>query len=143
MAQPFDPYRAGSPAGSRSGSDEDLLDDWRHKSYPAALPWAHEKAEECANCARTNTGCKEHALLVPKAVIPGGPGPNDDLPCVGRWDLFDTEYPTQEALDMCASCPFQKWCGTTATANDEWFTWGGTTHADRQQPKQRKQETAA
>ena len=138
MNRPIDTRRAGSPDGSRWSDDDDLLDDWRHKQYPAALPWAHEKAGECEACARTKSGCREHSLLVPKVLVPGGPATGDDVPCAGRWDLFDTEYPTQEALDMCAGCRFREWCYTTASANDEHFTWGGTTREDRQQPKIRK-----
>lgn len=104
----------------------------------AHLPWAQN--EPCADCPRAATGCKRHTLGMPKRVIPGGPGPDDDLPCVGRWELFDTEkYVHPEAARLCAGCPFREWCATTATENDEWWTWGATTREQRKAKMKRRE----
>ena len=109
----------GRPYGSRPEDDEAVFAKPRHR---AALPW-HDQA--------TDEPPKLRASEKTRRTIPGAPGPNADLPCVGRWDLFDTEEPTDEARQMCASCPFQQWCLTYAAANDEHYTWGGESRDER------------
>lgn len=67
----------------------------------------------------------------PKVRIPGGPGPDDDLPCVGRWDLFDQDVATTEARRLCDACVFNVWCYRTAVANNEWGIWAGVSYDER------------
>ena len=123
----------GRPYGSRPEDDEAVLTKPRHR---AALPW-HDQANG-------DGAPKLRAAEKPRRTIPGAPGPNDDLPCVGRWDLFDTEEPTDEAREMCSRCPFQQWCLTYAAANDEHWTWGGESRDERKaQAKAREKEKAA
>lgn len=109
----------GRPYGSRPEDDEAVLTKVRHGGR---LPWTDRVDEEPP---------KLRASEKPRRSIPGAPGPHDDLPCVGRWDLFDTEEPTDEARALCASCPFQQWCLTYAAANDEHWTWGGESRDER------------
>jgi hypothetical protein len=101
------------------------------ESVMAHLPWAQN--EPCGDCPRTATGCKKHTLGMPRTVISGGPGPDDDLPCVGRWDLFDGDIVTPEAAGLCVGCSFQNWCFSTAVANNEQGIWAATTYEQRKE----------
>ncbi len=100
-------------------------------TYPAHLPWIFNR-EPCGECAESKKGlCRRHWAIHPREVIPFPLDSDVNLPCTGRWELFDTEEPTQEALSLCASCPIRRWCIDTATANREWGIWGGTTSQER------------
>ena len=127
----------GAPFGARWDDNYHSGPAPRTERYTVNQPWSGE--EQCRNC-KLSGGCREHNLLVPKVRIPGAPGPDVRLPCTDEWDLFDTEEPSDLALSLCAGCPFREWCELTATVNNEHFTWGGTTRADR---KNNQMEVAA
>lgn len=67
----------------------------------------------------------------PKVTVPGGPGPDAQLPCLGKWALFDTETVTDEHRATCGGCPFQEWCYQTALQNNEWGIWSATSYDER------------
>jgi hypothetical protein len=118
----------GAPYGARWDDNYHSGPAPRAERYTVQNPWTAD--QQCRNCKLTG-GCREHNLLVPKVRVPGAPSSEDTPPCSGRYDLFDTEEPTPEALSLCASCPFQIWCLETATRNREHWTWAGTNRADR------------
>ena len=109
----------GRPYGSRPEDDEAVFAKPRHR---AALPW-HDQA--------TDEPPKLRAAEKPRRTIPGGPGPGADLPCAGKWALFDQDEVTEEARLLCASCPFQAWCLKYATENNEQHIWAGTDYSYR------------
>jgi hypothetical protein len=96
------------------------VSDVEHEPVYAKLPWL-------ANTPWEDPGSLGH----PKTVIPGGPGPDADLPCVGRWAEFDRDVVTAEARRLCGDCAFNDWCFETALANRETGIWAGTTYDER------------
>ena len=78
----------------------------------------------------------------PKVRIPGGPTPDDSLPCTGRWDLFDQDVATTEARRLCGQCEFSAWCLSTALANRETGIWAGTSFDDRHHLTNKKRRAA-
>lgn len=120
----------GRPFGSRQ-EDDDAFFIQPRLNPQGRQPWTDREPEIL----------RPRASEKPRRVIPGAPGPDDDLPCVGRWDLFDTEEPTDEARQMCARCPFQSWCLEYSAANDEHWTWGGESRDERR--AREREEVAA
>lgn len=131
----------GAPYGARWDDGYPAGPAPRAERYSVMNPWAATGCGDCKEAVRRGSsrgGCSECVPVTPISVLPGAPGPDDQLGCTGRWDLFDTELPGEEALSLCASCPFKDWCLATATANRERGTWAGTTYVDRQ-PKRQKE----
>ena len=90
------------------------------EAIPVSLPW------------EGNDPWIEPSLLGhPKVTVPGGPGPDADLPCVGEWKKFDRDYVTEEVRELCGRCPFNDWCLSTALANREAGIWAGTSYDER------------
>lgn len=96
------------------------------EAIPVSLPWVGNDPWE-----------EPPTWGYPKVRVPGGPTPDDDLPCVGRWELFDQDVATTEARRLCATCPFSDWCFSTALANNETGIWAGTTFDERYQLKKK------
>lgn len=113
-------WNPGAPFGARWDDDYPTGPAPRAERHTARNPWAGDGTPEVFRMPRT------------RKVIPGGPGAGESTPCAGKWDLFDSEEPGPEALSLCAACPFNSWCFSTASENGEHFTWAGTNRADRQ-----------
>jgi hypothetical protein len=125
----------GAPYGARWDDDYHTGPAPRAERYAVANPWSAAGCEECRDAQRRDSprgGCTECVPLKPITVVPGGPGPDDELPCFAvSPSVFETEEVTDEHRDLCGSCPFQDWCLSTAIANDEHFIWAATNRQDR------------
>lgn len=129
-----DSTHAGSPFGARWDDGYPSGPAPRAERYDVTHPWTARVCEKCERAVDRGArrgGCPECYPLPSPVLVPDGPGPDDALPCTGKWHLFDTETPEEEALSLCASCPFRDWCNETAIANREHGTWAGTTYEQR------------